>query len=131
MIVYTHLGMNSECPQYICPETQNALRNLAKEFEEGNIYVTTTSKLLNYYVNHKYLDWSYDSKSGTISIHIHRVKDPIFGSFVPTIQELEGITFYVPDKNKTTIYLNNKRIESVRKNPPDYKKRESLTITTK
>lgn len=131
MIVYTHLGMNSDCTQYICIETQKALRILAKEFEEGNIYVTTTSKLLNYYVNHKYLDWSYDNGSGSIAIYIRGVKDPIFGFYVPTVQDLEGVTFFVPDKNKATIYLNNKRIENVRKNPPDCTARESITITSR
>lgn len=129
MIVYTHLGMNSDCPQYICPETQSALRNLAKEFEGGNIYVTTTSKLLNYYINHTYLDWSYDKEDGKVNIHIRAVKDPVFGTFKPSVHDLEGITFYVPDRKKATIYLNNEKIENLQRNPVDDTKKESVKIT--
>lgn len=131
MVVYTHFGKNSDCMEFICKETQSALRNLAKEFKEGNIYVTTTSKLLSYYLKHKYLDWSYDDGGGSIGIHIRGVKDPIFGFYVPTIKDLEGLTFYVPDKNKSIIDFNNKRIENVRKNIADYTGRESITITTR
>ena len=45
MIVYTHLGKNKDCNQVIAPESQDALRNL-RASRMGNIYVTTTSKLL-------------------------------------------------------------------------------------
>ncbi len=131
MIVYTHLGRNSGCPQYICKETQDALRNLATEFQEGNIYVTTTSKLLNYYINHKYLGWSFESGDGEVIIRINAIKDPIFGSIIPSVSNLEGTTFYVPNKGKASIYLSNNKLENVRKNPPDYTGRESLTITAK
>lgn len=128
MVVYTHLGKNSDCSQVIAKETQIALRDLANEYERGNIYVTTTSKLLNYYVNHKYLNWSYETKGDEIIITISSAEDPVFGSFVPTIQHLQGITFYVLDKDKTRIYINDKEITNIQRNPPDYRDRESITI---
>ena len=46
MIVYTHLGMNRGCNNVIAEESQKALRYLSRQYENGNIYVTTTSKLL-------------------------------------------------------------------------------------
>jgi hypothetical protein len=128
MVVYTHLGKNSDCSQVIAEETQVALRDLASEYERGNIYVTTTSKLLNYYLNHKYLNWSYDIKGDEVVITISGVEDPVFGSFVPTVQNLQGITFYVPDKDKVQIYVGGKEIENIRRNPADYRGRESATI---
>lgn len=128
MIVYTHMGINTDCSQFICKDTQKALRNLAKEFEAGNIYVTTTSKLLNYYINHKYLDWSYDIKDGEISIYIYSVKDPVFGSFIPTARNLQGITFYVPDAEIIRIFIGGKEIEQLQKNNADFTGRKSVTI---
>jgi hypothetical protein len=128
MVVYTHLGKNSDCSQVIAEETQVALRDLASEYERGNIYITTTSKLLNYYLNHKYLNWSYDIKGDEVVITISGVEDPVFGSFVPTVQNLQGITFYVPDKDKVQIYVGGKEIENIRRNPADYRGRESATI---
>jgi len=128
MVVYTHLGKNSDCSQVIAKETQIALRNLAGEYEKGNIYVTTTSKLLNYYLSHKYLDWSYESSGDETVITISSVKDPVFGTFVPIPQDLHGITFYVPDKYKARIYVTGKEIINLQRNPPDYSGRESITI---
>jgi len=128
MVVYTHLGKNSDCSQVIAEETQIALRDLASEYQKGNIYVTTTSKLLNYYLNHKYLNWSYETKGDEIIITISGVEDLVFGSFVPTTEDLQGITFYIPDKDKTRIYINDKEITNIQRNPPDYEERESVTI---
>jgi len=56
------------------------------------------------------------------------VEDPVFGSLVPTVQNLQGITFYVPDKDKVQIYVGGKEIENIRRNPADYRGRESATI---
>jgi hypothetical protein len=128
MIIYTHLGQNADCPQYICRETQDALRNLAAEFESGALYVTSTSKLLNYYINHRYLNWTYESKGDETIIHIHNVQDPLFGTFVPTEEDLQGITFYVPEKRKTRVFIGGKEVEDIQHNPPDYAGRESVTI---
>ena len=131
MIVYTHLGINSDCRQYICQETKSALRHLAQEYKAGHIFITSTSKLLNYYINNKYLNWSFENKKGEIIIRIHNVEDPVFGSFVPSIEELDGMTFYVPDKNKAMIYLNNTKLLEIRRNAPDYTQRESVTILSR
>jgi hypothetical protein len=128
MIVYTHLGRNSGCSQYLCKETQNALRNLANEYRIGNIYVTTTSKLLNYFIVHRYLDWSYDAANGQVKIIISKVEDPIFGPFVPKLSQLAGITFYVPDKDHASIFINEKEIKYIQKNNPDDTGRESITL---
>ena len=128
MVVYTHLGKNSDCSQVIAEETQNALRDLASEQERGNIYVTTTSRLLNYYLNYKYLKWSQETKGDETVITISSVEDPVFGSFIPTIEDLQGITFYVPHNDKARVYMNNKEIRDIQRNPPDYEERESVTI---
>lgn len=128
MIVYTHLGKNSDCPKYICKETQDAFRNLAEEYRAGNIYVTTTSRLLNYYVNQKYLDWSYEFKADKTKIKINSVKDPVFGTFTPTLKDLQGITFYVPDRGKASVLLGKQELDLLQRNYPDHTGRESVTI---
>ena len=128
MIVYTHLGKNAQSSQPIPRETQNALRRLARESEFGNIWVTRASRLLNYYIRHRYLNWSYQIKNNEINIHIKNVKDPIAGNRVPSLEELKGVTFYTPNKNKTRIFINGNEIENIQRNFPDYAKRESITL---
>ncbi len=128
MIVYTHLGKNSDCSEVIAKETQIALRQLAGEFKKGNIYVTTTSRLLNYYFIHSYLDWSYRTMGDEIIIRISRVQDPVFGSFIPAVRDLRGITFYVPSKDKVRVYIGDKEIANIQRNQADHIQRESITI---
>lgn len=132
MIVYTHFGMNSDCaPQFICTETQNALRVLANEFETGNIFVTNTSKMLKYYLVHKYLEWSYENNDESSIVYIKKVNDPVFGEFIPTVEDLEGLTFYVKDANNASIYLNNKIVTHFKKNAADQTGKQSITITNR
>jgi len=128
MIVYTHLGKSGNCSQYICKDTQNALRALGGEYRVGNIYVTSTSKLLNYYIRQRYLNWSYEIDNNETIIHIHNILDPVFGPFLPAIQELKGITFYVPSSRDTRILIGNKEIKGIEKHPADFNGKESVTI---
>ena len=130
-ILYTHFGKNKDCPQKICEETQRALRNLEKEYRKGEIYVTTTSKLLNYYINHKYLKYSYIENSNEVSIEIHNVEDPVFGKFVPSLEELQGITFYVPKGKSVRIFIDGKEIKNIIMNQADEINQESVTIPFK
>ncbi|MFX0140056.1 MAG: hypothetical protein ACFFDN_40815 [Candidatus Hodarchaeota archaeon] len=127
IIVYTHLGKNSDCDGGIAEETIEALRHLEKQYRSGEIYVTTTLKLLNYYITHKYLNWTYNMDNEEIVITIHNIDDPIFGKKVPTIQDLQGITFYIPSGKKGRIFINDEEIKTVH-NPADRTNRESVTI---
>ena len=72
-----------------------ALKNLKLEYDNGKIFVTSTSKLLTYYINKENIDWQYSEKNEKIKIKINSIKDPIFGEFIPNIKDLEGFTFYV------------------------------------
>lgn len=131
MVVYTHLGNNGDCLSTICPETLTALKQLAQENENGNIYITTTSKLLRYYLVHKYLKWAGSCNGGQCDIHIASVEDPLSGSYVPSVEQLENITFYVPDKNQSRVFINQLEIHTIRKNDRDYSQRESITIISR
>lgn len=128
MIVYTHLGKNSDCQQVIAQETQEALRNLERESREGRIYVTTTSKLLNYYRVRQYLVWSHQQDSGQTQIKIDHVDDPVFGQTHPSLQQLQGVTFYVPDSSRADIYVRGAKLKDVRRYPPDESGAQSVAI---
>ncbi len=128
MIVYTHFGQNNDPSEYLPKETQVAFRNLAEEFRTGNIYVTTTSKLLNYFVNHRYLNWTHETSNGETIITIKNIEDPVFGPYIPTLQQLQGITFYVPDTESVRIIINNGEVEKVMKNDADFTGRKSVTL---
>jgi hypothetical protein len=128
MIVYTHLGKNGDCEQFIAPETQERLRDLERDYRSGEVYVTTTSKLLNYHHVHQYAVWSYQQTNGCTHIHIHHLDDPAFGETIPTIEQLQGLTFYVPDSSRADIYVQGVKVAGVQRHPADDSGMASVTI---
>jgi hypothetical protein len=128
MIVYTHLGKNSDCQQFIAPETQERLRDLEGDYRNGEVYVTTTSKLLNYRRAHQYVAWSCQQNNGCTQIHIDHLDDPVFGRTFPAIGQLQGLTFYVPDSRRADIYVTGVRVDGVQRNPADDSRMASVTI---
>ena len=128
MIVYTHLGKNLGCPVAIPPETQAALRNVEREYRSGKIYVTTTSRLLNYRRNHRCLDWSYVENEDEVSITIRAIRDTLLGQWVPTLPQLQGITFYIPPRRQIRIDIAGKPVRTLSRNPADETGRESVMI---
>ncbi|MDY6914883.1 MAG: hypothetical protein SVM86_01025 [Candidatus Cloacimonadota bacterium] len=55
LIYYTHLGENDGLP-YFKKQTIAQLRKLKKMYEQGKLWITSTSELLNYYTLNKYLN---------------------------------------------------------------------------
>jgi len=128
MIVYTHLGKNSDCQQVIAQETQEALRDLERECRDGEIYVTTTSKLLNYYHIYRHLVWSHQQEEGRMQIMIDHLDDPVFGQLHPTVQQLQGLTFCVPDSSRVEVYVRGVELKHIQRNPANDLGVESVMI---
>lgn len=132
MIIYTHLGKNSSGKQRIASKTKKALINLANEFWTGKIWVTTTSKLLNYNIVHTNLEWDYELRHNLIKINIQQVNDAISGSYVPTINDLAGITFYIPPQiDSAEVCINGIVIDDIKINDYDFNGKKSVMIPVK
>ena len=127
MIVYTHLGKNNG-PPYLSPATVRALRSLGAKNRAGSIWVPTTSRILRYYVNKKYLKWTTIRTGNETSIVIQGTYDPVRGALIPDIDALRGLTFYVDDPENTEIILRGQEISEVVMNEPDASGRRSIMI---
>lgn len=128
-VIYTHLGVGSGAHSAIPDNTQAALRGLSQSYRDGDIYITTTSRLISYYLNYCYLNWSYSiSDEGWTRIFIYDLADPIFGPRQPSLEELQGVTFYVPDSHKVQVYLRDRLLDAIECNPPDFSGEESVMI---
>ncbi len=129
MILYTHLGDNSGPPSYFSSQTKEVFQYLAKEFHEGRLLVTTTSRLLRYNLLYRYLDWTAETAGETLKIVIHGVKDPVQGYWVPTERDLGGITFYIPRSHgPVQLMIRTQPLQHLRENPPDAKGLPSVSI---
>lgn len=128
-IIYAHLGRGPEGAQCLPVETRAALRHLAAEHRAGRLHVATTSRLLTYYLNHRCLLWSHETdERGVIRLHVQGVADPLAGRHTPSLEDLQGITFYVPDSQKAEIIVGQRLVQGVERNPSDHTGRPSVTI---
>jgi hypothetical protein len=122
LILYTHLG-NYNNPNKILPdETVKELRNLASEFFNGEIFVTTPTRLLTYYemFNSLKFEVQYIQDRTIISL---RFKD----TAEPKLEDLSGLTFYTSSAEKTSLFFNGKQLKSII-NPADYTGKTSISI---
>ncbi len=127
-IVYTHLGKNGEGSPWVNPQTAEALRNLSVHSKEGRILVTTTAKLLNYVTVRRAIRWSFDEDSTGTVIRIHGIRDPILGEMEADSENLQGLTFYVPDGKHVRILVRGKATRDLQLNPPDENGRRSVSF---
>jgi hypothetical protein len=125
-LVYVHLGKKYSPNSNAGKKTVAALRNLKREFDRGRIYVDSVSNILRYYVNTSFLQWSFQVKDGQYYIYIHSIADPISGEYIPKVDQLSNITFYVPARTK--LFLNDNEVQRVCFNPPDYTGKKSITV---
>jgi hypothetical protein len=125
-IAYVHLGKKYSLESSSGKKSAAALRNLKNEYECGNIYVDSASNILNYYLNTTYLNWSSEMKNGRYNICIKSINDPIFGKYIPKLEQLSNITYYVPGSVK--VFLGEKEITQICHNPPDHTGKKSITI---
>jgi hypothetical protein len=128
MIVETCLGDDDRWPHAIAPETADALKRLAEKYRERRVYVATTKRLLTHNLIHRYLDWGVERRTGSIDIRIRGVRGGAGDHWVPTLEGLQGLTFYTPDPENTRVFLGAHEISGLVRNPADETGRASVTI---
>ena len=104
-MIATHLEGNADLGP-LSTDAKNALQRLARMQREGLILVVRTSRLLKYNLVNQYLQYSVTTNQGSTRINIQQIQDPVFGSFVPSVNDLTGITFHVSDPNRVQVAVN-------------------------
>lgn len=127
-IVYIHLGKKFNLASREAKRTVAALRNLRKEFDSGQILLWRLEKILNYSLIVRHLRWDWNHKNGIHQINIQSIDDPL-GLFPLSSEEnLKNITFYIPNGAEIELRCRGKKILGARRNPPDHRGQESITI---
>lgn len=133
-IAYTHFGYWSDNTNRVNPELSaasiDAFRLLKCYQDEGKILVAKTSRLLRYNLALEHLDFISTQLNEGTTINITAIKDTQFGDFTPTIRDLRGITFYVPDPYRAEIRLGGTRVPEteIRRYPADETGKQSIGI---
>jgi len=121
-LVYTHLGQpqwDGESPPFEDADLQ-ALRGLKEWRDKGLILVAATSRLLDWWVLNRFLDWSVKSAPGGSTISIHGVDDPIEGFRELAESELQGLAFYADEPGSVRVELKGRPIDGFKEFEPDF-----------
>ncbi|GMA61030.1 hypothetical protein NZD89_15365 [Alicyclobacillus fastidiosus] len=121
---YSIIAQHLEAINTKLPLPQNAIDALwllAGQYDKKKILVSTTSQLLNYNVSQQYLHYDVTYSSGLAYIHINSITDPVDGTYIPTLTDIRGVTFYTSDPSRTIIEIWDRPIPSsyVQHNPSD------------
>lgn len=108
-IVGQHLGDWGLEPDF--PQTAvNVLQKLQRRQDAREILVARTSRVLEYARVTKHLRFEVRGTSEQTYIDIVAVNDPVLGAFVPKVDQIRGVTFYVPHPGGTYLLLNGRAI---------------------
>lgn len=99
-----HLGDFKERTAFSAGAVET-FRRLRTYQDEGRVLVARVSRLLEYARVSQHLRFETRQTPAGVQIHLAAVEDPVFGRFVPTLDQLRGVTFYAPDPAATHLFL--------------------------
>jgi hypothetical protein len=108
-------------------ELAGILAPVGEEHIAGRVYVTTPNDLLSRNLIQRFLDWEVERVSSGVDIRIRGVAEE-GTSWVPTVEELQGVTFYTPVPERTRVFLDGEEISGLLVNPVDHTSRASVSI---
>lgn len=135
-VAYSHLGSasyaldgNVRDPE-LHYDSQTALKELSERHYQGRICTTNVSKLLKYDLALHYLRFSAELVGGKTVINITAINDTQFGAFVPVVEDLRGVTFYVPSNQSAEIRIMGNVINEneITRNTQDATGQESIGV---
>ena len=127
-IIFIHMGKRRELMGPLFPDIAlEGLIRLKRWNTDGKIFVTTTSRLLNYLNLNVFIDYKTQVAEKRISIYLN--PNHYLENFLMAQSEIDfsGLTFYVPLGYDCSIYHNSQQIPVIA-NPPDYTGRISISI---
>ena len=131
MVLDTRLGANSAFAEWIPEEARDALALLSRYFEAGEIIVTTPSRMLDYFILMKNLQWTWKQENEAYIIEIDEVLDTHGINYRLEAAKLQGITFYTPHPERTRIFFSGKEITPLQINFDDHTGKSSVSIPWK
>src|SRR6266511_4137657 len=85
----------------------DSFKKVAEYQDKGRGLVASTSRLLEYNRTSEHLVFEASDEGEVQKIRIVKVADPVFGDFVPTLEQLRGITFSVSDRERTELRVGD------------------------
>lgn len=108
-ILYTHWTARPK--EVFSAEALEGLKRLQNFYEEGRIWVAPTSEILDFTFIRTFLEFATHFDNHKCFIEISHVNNPVGQPFVPTLDDLRGISFDCPADLPVEITICGKRID--------------------
>lgn len=128
-IVYNHWG-DRKVRSGSNPFTQatiDAFSGLARRFREGNLWVTTTRKLLDFSFLMHHLAWRVERREGGVVIHIEGFRNNPLPQKKLHTSDLSGLAFYTNEPDRTEVRFSGLALKTVA-TAKDFSGRASISI---
>jgi hypothetical protein len=108
-ILYTHWNVRPK--KVFTARALEGLTLLRRYFDEKRIWVSPTSEILQFNFVRAYLEYKVRIENGKRIIDIVRIRNPVGEPFVPSVDDLRGISFECPVNESVEIQINGKALE--------------------
>jgi hypothetical protein len=108
-IIYTHWNVWPK--EVFTAKTLEGLTLLRRYYDIKRIWVAPTSKILNFTFIRAYLEYNLRIVNDRCIIDILRIRNPVGEPFVPSIDDLRGISFECPIDELVKVQIDGKPIE--------------------
>lgn len=125
-IFYTHLGKTAPPEEPFDAGTRRAFQMLAEQSRCGQLLVTTTRRLLGYCRVAREITFQTSCDPSGLRIDVATNADG--DRTAPAASDFDGLTFYVPEPERTTIRINGHNVPNLRPNRPDHTGRPSVSL---
>ncbi len=126
-VLYTHLGKIDNPNIPFNKAAVKAFRGLAEAFQSRSILVTTTGRLLEYRRAVREITYTSRWNGGNLCINVKTQKSKILNSEL-SASDLSGLTFYVPNAEKISIKVDDRKVPDLKCNPPDHTGQSSVSL---
>jgi hypothetical protein len=123
-ILYTHLGKTREPGTVFSLKTIKALHNLADAADRGEILVTTTRRLLGFWLARKSVAVTKSREQHEEMVNIDT--SSLRKSDMPC--DLDGLTVYVENSKNARLFVDGSEIANAQRHPADEQGRESISV---
>jgi hypothetical protein len=123
-ILYTHLSKNRKSRAMLPAETIAALHGLAEFADQERILVTTTCRMLRYWLAKNFLGFSFSENQSNETINIDTSRLLQLG--MPC--DLAGISIYVRNSQTAQVFVDGLEIRDLVRNPKDESGLQSVSM---
>ena len=121
-LLYTHLGRVDDPREPLRAPTRAALLRVAELYRQGRLLVTTPRRVLGYCRARRSVSASLAREGDWFTLALRTAGDDGRRS------DLDGLTVYVPDPERTRVLVDGHHVPGVRVHPPDHTGRRSVSL---